>query len=103
MQDFDGTRLSRDAGARRDGRLLARNDARLAAIGLSQSDCPARATLTAVLISPMIVPVVVAAVGIYYAFAAVGLLNSLTGLVLAHTVLGAPIRRRSGHGNAQRL
>ncbi|MBP2234366.1 putative spermidine/putrescine transport system permease protein [Sinorhizobium kostiense] len=62
----------------------------LAAIGLSQSDCPARATLTAILISPMIVPVVVAAVGIYYAFAAVGLLNSLTGLVLAHTVLGAP-------------
>jgi putative spermidine/putrescine transport system permease protein len=65
----------------------------LAAIGLSRSDCPARATLTAILISPMIVPivpVVVAAVGIYYAFAAAGLLNSLTGLVLAHTVLGAP-------------
>lgn len=62
----------------------------LAAIGLSHADCPARATLTAILISPMIVPVVVAAVGIYYAFAAVGLLNSLTGLVLAHTVLGAP-------------
>ena len=62
----------------------------LAAIGLSRSDCPARATITAILISPMIVPIVVAAVGIYYAFAAVGLLNSLTGLVLAHTVLGAP-------------
>jgi putative spermidine/putrescine transport system permease protein len=62
----------------------------LAALGLSRPDCPARATLTAVLISPMIVPVVVSAVGIYYAFAAVGLLNTLTGLVLAHTALGAP-------------
>jgi putative spermidine/putrescine transport system permease protein len=62
----------------------------LAAIGLTRPDCPARATLTAILISPMIVPVIVSAVGIYYAFAAVGLLNSLTGLVLAHTAIGAP-------------
>ncbi|MDQ0470558.1 ABC transporter permease [Labrys wisconsinensis] len=62
----------------------------LAAIGLTRPDCPARATLTAILISPMIVPVIVSAVGIYYAFAAVGLLNTLTGLVLAHTAIGAP-------------
>ena len=38
----------------------------------------------------MIIPVVVSAVGIYYFFADIGLLNSLTGIVLAHTVLGAP-------------
>jgi putative spermidine/putrescine transport system permease protein len=62
----------------------------LAALGLSRPDCPARATLTAILISPMIVPVVVSAVGIYYAFAAIGLLNTLTGMVLAHTAIGAP-------------
>ena len=62
----------------------------LAAIGLSRPDCPARATLTAILISPMVVPVIVSAVGIYYAFAAIGLLNTLAGLVLAHTALGAP-------------
>ena len=62
----------------------------LAALGLSRPDCPARATLTAILISPMIVPVIVAAVGVYYAFAAIGLLNTLTGLVLAHTAIGAP-------------
>lgn len=62
----------------------------LAAIGLSRPDCPSRATLTAILISPMIVPVIVSAVGIYYAFAAIGLLNTLTGLVLAHTAIGAP-------------
>ena len=62
----------------------------LAAIGLTRADCPARATITALLISPMIVPVIVTAVGVYYAFAAVGLLNTLTGLVLAHTAVGAP-------------
>ena len=33
----------------------------LAAIGLSRPSCPARATLTAILISPMIVPVIVSA------------------------------------------
>jgi putative spermidine/putrescine transport system permease protein len=38
----------------------------------------------------MVLPVIVSAVGVYYAFAAVGLLNTLTGLVLAHTALGAP-------------
>jgi putative spermidine/putrescine transport system permease protein len=62
----------------------------LAAIGLTRPECPARATITAILISPMIVPVIVTAVGVYYAFAAVGLLNTLTGLVLAHTAIGAP-------------
>lgn len=38
----------------------------------------------------MVLPVIVSAVGVYYAFAAVGLLKTLTGLVLAHTALGAP-------------
>jgi putative spermidine/putrescine transport system permease protein len=62
----------------------------LAALGLSRGDCPLRSSITAVLISPMIIPVVVSAVGIYYFFADIGLLNSLTGIVLAHTALGAP-------------
>ena len=62
----------------------------LAALGLSRRDCPLRASITAILISPMIIPVVVSAVGIYYFFADLGLLNSLTGIVLAHTALGAP-------------
>jgi putative spermidine/putrescine transport system permease protein len=62
----------------------------LAALGLSRSGCPLRATITAVLISPMVIPVVISAVGIYYFFAEIGLLNTLTGMVLAHTALGAP-------------
>jgi putative spermidine/putrescine transport system permease protein len=70
--------------------LLATTLGTLAALGLSRPDCPARATITAVLISPMIVPVIIGAVGIYYAFAAVGLLNTLPGLILAHAVIGAP-------------
>ena len=44
----------------------------------------------AVLISPMVVPVVIVAVGIYFFFAPLGLTDSLLGLILAHTALGAP-------------
>jgi len=62
----------------------------LAALGINRRDCPFKNVLMAMLISPMIIPVIVSAVGMYYAFASVGLINSLTGLILAHTVLSTP-------------
>ncbi|MEO8021366.1 ABC transporter permease [Polaromonas sp.] len=62
----------------------------LAALGLNRKDCPMRSLLMGILISPMVIPIVVSAVGVYYYFADLGLLNSLTGLVIAHTALGAP-------------
>jgi putative spermidine/putrescine transport system permease protein len=43
------------------------------------------------LITPMIVPVILIAIGAFYAFGRVGLNNTITGLVLAHTVLAAPL------------
>ena len=43
------------------------------------------------LITPMIVPVILIAIGAFYAFGRVGLNNTVTGLVLAHTVLAAPL------------
>lgn len=70
--------------------LLATFLGTLAALGLTHRNCPLRATITAFLISPMIVPIIVSAVGIYYAFAKVGLVSTLTGMVLAHTAIGAP-------------
>jgi len=39
----------------------------------------------------MIVPVILIAIGTFYVFGRVGLNNSITGLVLAHTVLAAPL------------
>jgi len=44
----------------------------------------------AILISPMIAPVVIIAVGMFFFFARVSLLNSYLGLVLAHALLGVP-------------
>jgi putative spermidine/putrescine transport system permease protein len=45
----------------------------------------------AFLITPMIVPVILIAIGAFYAYGRVGLNNSITGLVLAHAVLATPL------------
>lgn len=62
----------------------------MAAIGLNQAKFPGKGLLMAVLISPMIVPLVVVGVGIYLFYAPYGLANSYTGLILSHAALGAP-------------
>lgn len=43
------------------------------------------------LITPMIVPVILIAIGTFYAYGRVGLNNTVTGLVLAHTALAIPL------------
>jgi len=62
----------------------------LAALGLTHRNLPGRALLTAVLVSPMIVPIVIIAVGAYFFYSKLGIANSLTGIILAHAVLGTP-------------
>ncbi|MGY8638512.1 ABC transporter permease [Bradyrhizobium sp. 14AA] len=62
----------------------------LAALGLSRPNFPCRTAVMSVLISPIIVPVVITAVGVYFFYADVGLLNTFAGLILAHTTLAAP-------------
>lgn len=70
--------------------LLAMVFGTLAAVGLNRADFPGKGLIIALLISPMVVPLVIVAVGMYFFFAKIGLLNSYTGLVLAHAVLGVP-------------
>jgi putative spermidine/putrescine transport system permease protein len=62
----------------------------LAAIGLSQPHVPFRRTIMAVLISPMIVPLIISAAGMYFFYSRVGLQGSYLGVVLAHAALGIP-------------
>ncbi len=62
----------------------------LAALGLSRANFPYRTAMMSMLISPIVVPVVITAVGMYFFYADVGLLNSYTGLILAHTTLATP-------------
>jgi putative spermidine/putrescine transport system permease protein len=62
----------------------------LAATGLAKADFRGKGLLMAVLISPMVVPVIVVGVGMYLFFAPLGLSDSYTALILAHAALGAP-------------
>jgi putative spermidine/putrescine transport system permease protein len=62
----------------------------LAALGLSRPNVPARGAIMAVLISPMIVPVIISAVGMFLFYARVHLTGTIIGLVLAHTALATP-------------
>jgi putative spermidine/putrescine transport system permease protein len=62
----------------------------LAALGLWRTRFAGQALILAVLISPMVVPVIIVAVGVYFAFAPLGLTDGYLGLILAHAALGAP-------------
>jgi putative spermidine/putrescine transport system permease protein len=62
----------------------------LAALGLSRGNLPYRGVIMSILISPMVVPVVITAVAMYFGYALVGLTNTYLGLILAHTALATP-------------
>ncbi len=62
----------------------------LAAIGLSQSHVPFKGAIMAILISPMIVPLIISAAGMYFFYSRVGLQGTYWGVVLAHAALGIP-------------
>ena len=70
--------------------LLSVTFGTLAAIGLSQSHVPYRATIMAILISPMIVPLIISAAGMYFFYSRIGLQGTYLGVVLAHAALGTP-------------
>ncbi|UWQ15307.1 ABC transporter permease [Aliiroseovarius sp. M344] len=62
----------------------------LAAIGLSQPHVPARRAIMAILISPMIVPLIISAAGMYFFYSKINLAGTYWGVVLAHAALGIP-------------
>ncbi len=62
----------------------------LAALGLNRAEYPGKSAILAVLISPIIVPIVITAAGMFYFYAKVGLTGSLAGLVFAHATIGVP-------------
>ena len=62
----------------------------LAALGLARANFPARASVMAVLISPMIVPVIISAIGMFKFYAQLGVAGTLAGVILAHTALATP-------------
>ena len=71
--------------------LIATTLGTLAALGLAYERFPFRGVVMAFFVSPMVVPIVIVAVGLYYFFATLGLTESYTGLILAHSMLAAPL------------
>jgi putative spermidine/putrescine transport system permease protein len=61
-----------------------------AAVGLARDDMPARRLITALLLSPMIVPLIITAAGMFFFYADIGLAGSYLGIILAHAALGTP-------------
>ncbi|SFI00002.1 ABC transporter permease [Albimonas pacifica] len=70
--------------------LLSVSLGTLAAIGLSSGKMPFRGVVMAILISPMIVPLIISAAGMYFFYSRIGLQGTWFGVVLAHAALGVP-------------
>ncbi len=62
----------------------------IAAIGLSSPKMPFRKAVTAVLISPMIVPLIISAAGMYFFYSKIGISGTYWAVILAHAALGTP-------------
>lgn len=71
--------------------LLATPIGVLAAYGLHASDLRINRYIFAILITPMIVPLILIAIGAFYVYVKLNILYTLTGLVLAHSVLALPL------------
>src|SRR5258706_10996633 len=63
----------------------------LAAVGLVRGRFRARATLELFLVSPMVVPVIVLAVGLYFLLAPLRLTGSAAALFIGHTIVATPV------------
>ena len=70
--------------------ILATTLGTAAALGLTRLPKLARTLATGLILSPLIMPVIVVAIGLYFAFARYGLVGTPIGLILAHTCLAVP-------------
>lgn len=62
----------------------------VAALGLSRPEMPHKSAIMGILISPMIVPLIISAAGMYFFYSKVGLASTHLGVILAHAALGTP-------------
>ncbi len=62
----------------------------IAALGLSRAEMPHKSVIMGILISPMIVPLIISAAGMYFFYSKIGLSSTHIGVILAHAALGTP-------------
>jgi putative spermidine/putrescine transport system permease protein len=70
--------------------LIATALGTLAAVGLASENMPLRRSITALLLSPMIVPLIIVAAGMFFFYTRFNLVGSYAGLIIAHAALGVP-------------
>lgn len=70
--------------------LIATTLGTLAAVGLSSPWMPYKRLITALLLSPMIVPLIIIAAGMFFFYTQFNLVGTFTGLIIAHAALGVP-------------
>ena len=70
--------------------LLSTTLGTLAALGLSRPTMPAKTIVMSLLISPMIVPLIISAAGMFFFYSRIGLQGTHLGVILAHAALGTP-------------
>lgn len=62
----------------------------MAAIGLARAKFRFKGAVVALIVSPILIPIVITAVGMYFFFVKIGLVGTYPGLILAHTALSVP-------------
>lgn len=72
--------------------LIATTLGTLAAIALNHDNFPARRTVMALLISPMVTPIIIVGVSVFFFYSnpLIGLSQTYLGIILSHAVLGTP-------------
>ena len=70
--------------------LIATTLGTLAALGLTRPHMPFRQAIMALLISPMIVPLIISAAGMFFFYSKIGLSHTFPGIILAHAAIGTP-------------
>ena len=70
--------------------LISTSLGTIAALGLSRSEMPAKTVVMGILISPMIVPLIISAAGMFFFYTNIGLASTHVGVILAHAALATP-------------
>lgn len=70
--------------------ILATTLGTIAAVGLASPNMPFKRSISAVLISPMIVPLIIIAAGMFFFYSRFSLVATYPGVIIAHAALGVP-------------
>ena len=70
--------------------LIATSLGTMAALGLSRPHMPFKGIIMSILISPMIVPLIITAAGMFFFYARINLVYTFTGIIMAHVALATP-------------